>query len=72
MKTQIKKRKPSAINSFFEGFGSVIDISGPDSGEYFILYESNSKKAISANWYRVGEEIRNSIKVIDSELISKW
>jgi hypothetical protein len=71
MKTKIKKRKQSAINSFFQGFGSVIDISGPDSSEYFILYESNSTKAIKANWDRVGDEIRNSIKVIDSELISK-
>ncbi len=71
MKTQIKKRKSSPINSFFEGFGSVIDISGPDSREYFILFESNYTKAIKANWSRVGEEIRNSLKVIDSEIISK-
>lgn len=71
MKTQIKKRKQSAINSFFKGFGSVIDISGSDPREYFILYESNSTKAIKATWNRVGEDIQTSIKVVDRELTSK-
>lgn len=68
MKTDLKMKRFNALHPFIQGFWSIFNISGPNTEEYLVLFESNSKKALQSNWGKVGNTIKQSLNTFNSKI----
>jgi len=66
-----KKNKFAVMNSFFRGFLSIFNFSGPEPKEYLMFFESNQNKALKSHWDNVGKSIQTSMQSLDAKILTK-
>lgn len=57
MRNQTIKRRFIRCSSFFQGFGSVVNIAGPNPNEYLKFLDTLPNASLEHSWKSVGDNI---------------